>query len=444
MATFLENIKGIRSKYLNRDVREDIAQALEKLKSWVIGLIHNSGSSNLIEYPSESSSFNGITYDMTDDGIHVHGTATAASWLALDWGEVKLTPGKPYIANLGKNGSGTVYLSVGYFLDAARTTHATIGGTESVLNFTCPSQYVSSRDMLYVPSGSTVDAIINPMLRLANEEDTTQPEVYTVQEISEKIHTGSIGGGRGFKVVTQASQMVDPDMIYVYNGTESGYSAGYWYYHNGSAWTMGAQFYLGRDGADGVSPTATVTRTYRGAQITVTDRNGTTTANVNDATNADQDARDSIAAEIDRATAAENALSGRIDGISIDPTWTKSLDYILAGVTFRIYTSVPLGLMFLDMFGTWTSSPDTKNTWATLGQADVLKFDDTAWPDSYKLHFQYQKDQKATLYISSDGTVKFGQTCNFSSNTDLAPTKGNSCRARVMLMLPSTIAPISS
>lgn len=38
--------------------------------------------------------------------------------------------------------------------------------------------------------------------------------------------------------------------------------------------------YDGADGADGFSPTATITQTAEGATITITDRNGTTTANV--------------------------------------------------------------------------------------------------------------------------------------------------------------------
>ena len=36
----------------------------------------------------------------------------------------------------------------------------------------------------------------------------------------------------------------------------------------------------GKDGEDGISPTATVTATENGATITITDVNGTTTANI--------------------------------------------------------------------------------------------------------------------------------------------------------------------
>ena len=441
MATFLENIKRIREEYSNRNVREDMAQALEKLKAWITGLVHNSGSGNLIEYPSGSSSLSGITYEVTDDGIHVYGTATAASWLALDWGEAKLTAGKPYIANLGKSGNGAVYLTVGYFMDADHSAFTNIGSTDSVLNFTCPSQYMSSRDMIYVPSGSTVDCVVNPKLRSANEEDTTQPEVYTIEEISEKIHSGSIGGGGGgYKVVTQASRMTDTDMIYVYEGSETGYQNGYWYYHNGSTWVAGAQFNLGRDGVDGTSPTANVTSITGGARVTITDRNGTTSVDLLDSTNVDDDAREMVQGEIARATAAEEALGTRIDNMGSD--WTKTIDTVVSGVTFRIFTSERLGMMFVDMFGTWSSVPATKHGWVTIGQADIFKYNSEGWTDGYKFHMQYQKDQKANVYFMDDGTVKFGQTANYSNNTDISPTVGNSCRAKYMGLLPGIISPV--
>ena len=55
----------------------------------------------------------------------------------------------------------------------------------------------------------------------------------------------STGVGAGVKaptVVSQASQMTNQGYIYIYNGSESGYQAGYWYYWNGSAWTAGGAY----------------------------------------------------------------------------------------------------------------------------------------------------------------------------------------------------------
>ena len=44
------------------------------------------------------------------------------------------------------------------------------------------------------------------------------------------------------KAVSLASQMTDTTKNYVYTGTESGYTAGNWYYHNGTAWTSGGTY----------------------------------------------------------------------------------------------------------------------------------------------------------------------------------------------------------
>ena len=438
-------IRNIRIKYENRDVREDMAKALEYLVSIVTGIKHNSGAANLIEYPAEAVTQNGITYELTDEGIHVYGTVTGSenSWLPLDWGEKNLTPGKPYVANLNKTGNGAIYLSLGYFLDDAMSVNARIGSTESIYNFTCPSQYVSSRNMLWIPTGSTVDAIVKPNLRRANEEDPTQPETYTVEEISQKIHSGSIGGGNGFKVVTQASQMVDPDMTYVYMGSESGYQNGYWYYHNGSRFVAGAQFYLGRDGVDGVSPTATATRITGGARVTITDKNGTTSVVLNDATNVDQEARNDIAEETTRATEAEAELGTRIDEIGQRSfEWEEIISTNQYGPVFKVLVCSGLGLLIFTHYGIWTSVPQTNGKWITLGQNDVFKYDSSMPSDFGKHHYQVSKDIKAEVWITAAGEVKWGMTATISGNSNTSVTKGGGCRTMVVLPLPSVMAPI--
>lgn len=445
MATIFEYIQNVRKKYENWAVREDMAKALEWLLASVTGLKHNSGASNLIEYPPGSVTTAGITYETTDKGVHIYGKATEALTISLDWGKKNLTVGKYYIASLGKNGTGAVYFQIAYFMDATQTASATIGQTEGVLSFLCPSQYVSSKNSIYIPEGSTVDVYLNPRLRLANSEDHSQPETYTVEEISEKIHSGSIGGGAGFKVVTQASQMVDTDMIYVYNGSESGYSAGYWYYHNGSVWTRGAQFYLGRDGVDGTSPTATVTAITGGARITVTDANGTTTTDVTN-TSEDQQARQAVEDEEDRATTAEAELSSRIDAIgqATSYDWETVINNTTWGPYFTIKVCRALGLFSVDLSGVWTSVPNTSGAWVTVGQDDLFKYDDTRWSDSYKTHFQFSKNYKAELYIAPNGTVYFGQTAELSTNNNVKVTKGAGCRTKLILPLPSMFAPISA
>lgn len=55
----------------------------------------------------------------------------------------------------------------------------------------------------------------------------------------------STGVGAGVQpptVVTLASQMTHHGYVYIYAGTETGYTPGYWYYWNGSAWTAGGAY----------------------------------------------------------------------------------------------------------------------------------------------------------------------------------------------------------
>lgn len=41
---------------------------------------------------------------------------------------------------------------------------------------------------------------------------------------------------------TTAAAMTDQKRVYVYTGSETGYTAGHWYYYNGSAWTDGGVY----------------------------------------------------------------------------------------------------------------------------------------------------------------------------------------------------------
>ena len=118
-----------------------------------------------------------------------------------------------------------------------------------------------------------------------------------------KVGTGS--GAGGAVVVTEAADMVDHSLIYLYEGTETGYTAGHFYYYNGTAWVDGGLYYVGKDGKngtngvngsdgvdgadgqDGFSPIATVETTSTGVRISITDKNGTTSATVQNGTATD-------------------------------------------------------------------------------------------------------------------------------------------------------------
>lgn len=62
------------------------------------------------------------------------------------------------------------------------------------------------------------------------------------EQISELHETG--GGSGGISVVSLISEMSDTSAVYLYNGTETGYTAGHWYYYNTgtSTWTDGGEY----------------------------------------------------------------------------------------------------------------------------------------------------------------------------------------------------------
>ena len=58
------------------------------------------------------------------------------------------------------------------------------------------------------------------------------------------INEANQNGSGGIKIVSLAADMTDTDEVYLYNGTEQGYTAGHWYYYNTgtSAWTDGGNY----------------------------------------------------------------------------------------------------------------------------------------------------------------------------------------------------------
>lgn len=70
-------------------------------------------------------------------------------------------------------------------------------------------------------------------------------DIGTVKILMLKGEKGEAGSGNPVAVGTVA-EMIDTTEIYLYTGSESGYTRGHWYYYNGSAWVDGGQY-----GADG-------------------------------------------------------------------------------------------------------------------------------------------------------------------------------------------------
>lgn len=62
-------------------------------------------------------------------------------------------------------------------------------------------------------------------------------EVFAI--LNGKIKAGPYGSPL---VATTVAGMTDHDRVYVYTGDEDGYTAGNWYYWNGTAWTSGGVY----------------------------------------------------------------------------------------------------------------------------------------------------------------------------------------------------------
>lgn len=87
--------------------------------------------------------------------------------------------------------------------------------------------------------GNQVTGIGNNIGDLSNLETADQTSL--VAAINEANQNGGAGG---IVVVDTVAEMVDTGRVYLYNGTESGYTSGHWYYYDtdSSAWTDGGEY----------------------------------------------------------------------------------------------------------------------------------------------------------------------------------------------------------
>ena len=58
----------------------------------------------------------------------------------------------------------------------------------------------------------------------------------------EIVDAAARAAATGPLVAATAADMTDHNKIYVYTGSEDGYTTGDWYYWNGSAWISGGQY----------------------------------------------------------------------------------------------------------------------------------------------------------------------------------------------------------
>ena len=102
-------------------------------------------------------------------------------------------------------------------------TFATLDGTENVVMFDSAEG-----------KRSTLSALSDYAIKKHTPTGMTETLYQQVTEI--KAAVGSP------LVANTASAMTDQTKIYVYTGSETGYTAGQWYYYNGTAWADGGVY----------------------------------------------------------------------------------------------------------------------------------------------------------------------------------------------------------
>jgi len=89
-----------------------------------------------------------------------------------------------------------------------------------------------------------IDDVEQDFIDRANNLDATYPTrlVSVEQQLAETATKAELSAIATPKAVSLVSQMTDIAKIYVYTGVEGGYTAGNWYYHNGSTWASGGVY----------------------------------------------------------------------------------------------------------------------------------------------------------------------------------------------------------
>lgn len=95
-----------------------------------------------------------------------------------------------------------------------------------------------------------------------NEQTYSERLAYLMTQMANMQATVSGLASGAPTAVSLASAMTDTSKLYVYTGSESGYTAGHWYYYNGSAWADGGQY-----GGASIDATLTVSGAAADAKV---------------------------------------------------------------------------------------------------------------------------------------------------------------------------------
>ena len=233
--------------------------------------------------------------------------------------------------------------------------------------------------------------------------------------------------------VTLASDMTDPDTIYLYLGNEEGYDYGYLYVYLSDEWTKTNLYGKGQDGtsgADGYSPTATVTQTQTGATISITDENGTTSASVTNGTATDAQVETYVDAWLDEHPDATTTVT---DG-SI--TEQKLASDVLAKLNSSKDDDINLAYMYPTYTATALNNDGTTSSSAIAYTTDFLPVE-----QGETLKLCSALTSKVAYYNSSKTLI--GSLVSVSTGTTTYTVPSNAVYARFENVLQGAVSPFT-
>ena len=206
---------------------------------------------NLCPLYTQRNSHAGISYDITSEGIHVHGTASGSSY---SWSSYSSYDDYPIHLN-----AGTYKVSIDeMYGDSAKNAYLVILG-KTLSGQDIPSSTVHSRQKnrtlvlteptaiqygIFIASGSTVDFTVKPQIELGSTATDYEPYSGQTYDITFPSESGTVYGGQ--LNVTTGELTVDRAMVRISDLS--------WYYSNDYGY-FGTQ----RDVANIKNPTSATT-----------------------------------------------------------------------------------------------------------------------------------------------------------------------------------------
>ena len=212
----------------------------------------------------------------------------------------------------------------------------------------------------------------------------------------------ALGKGSGQPLpINLAEEMTDPEKIYLYTGSEEGYSYGHWYYFD-EEWIDSGQYGIGvagEDGKDGISPSVVVTEGENGVNIIVTDEEGTTEASIQNGTATDEQVDAWLTAHPEATTSVED------DSITPNKTTFIAEPYVYGTVVGKAIR------------GTITDSTGAfvNNSTASTGHTPYMPVDLTQGT-SVKMAVSTGTINNRWVYLYKDGV--FVARTNFTTTTN--------------------------